>query len=156
MEPITPAESTVPSLSARAIRALSTTQRWARFAGTALFGIALLKLIQSGMEAFRFHATLEARALSHVGVVSGMAFYIVFNAITIAVYCATGWFALRYAGRLDRVRPPWQPTAGDIANALGAQHRYWRLQGVLWLVSISLLVLLMLAVIVVVTIRATR
>jgi hypothetical protein len=156
MEPITPAESAVPSLSIRAIRALSTTQRWARFAGTVLLGMALLKLIQGGMEAFHFHATLEARSLSHIGVVGGMVFYIVSNAVTLTVYCATGWFALRYAGRLDRVRPPWQPTAGDIANALGAQHRYWRLQGVLWIISISLLVLMMLTVIVVVTLRATR
>jgi hypothetical protein len=156
MDPITPAESTVPSLSIRAIRALSTTQRWARFAGTVLFGMALLELIQGGIEAFHFHATLEARPLSHIGVVGGMVFYILSNTITLAVYCATGWFALRYAERLNRVRPPWQPTADDIANALGAQHRYWRLQGVLWIISISLLVLMMLAVIVVVAIRATR
>ena len=156
MEPTLSAEPATPSLSARAIRALGATQRWARFAGTVLFGMALLKLIQGGMEAFHFHATLEARPLSHIGVVGGMVFYIVSNAVTLTVYCATGWFALRYAGRLDRVRPPWQPTAGDIANALGAQHRYWRLQGVLWIVSISLVTLMVLVVIVIVAMRATR
>ena len=156
MEPTISAESATPSLSARAIRALSATQGWARFAGIVLFVMALLKLVQGGIAVLHFHATPEIHPLSHVGVVGGMAIYIVSSLVTLTVYCATGWFALRYARRLNQVRPPWQPTADDIANALGAQHRYWRLQGILWIVSISLLVLMVLAVIVVVTIRATR
>lgn len=132
--------ATGPILPARAIQALGATQRWARFAGTALFGVALLKLIVAAIKFPQYRAQLLSGPL-HGGASAGMAIYILIEIVTVACYCLVGWFALRYAQRLDRVRPPRQPGPEDIAGALGAQHRYWRLQGFLSIIGLGLVVL---------------
>ena len=130
-----------PRLPGHAIRALSATQRWARFAGTAMFGVALLKVIVATIKFPQYRARLMADAAMHGNSTAGMTIYILSEALTIICYCLVGWFALRYALRLDRVRPPRQPEPEDIANALGAQHSYWRLQGILWIVGLGLILL---------------
>ncbi len=147
--------ATGPILPARAIQALGATQRWARFAGTAMFGVALLKIIVAAIKFPQYRAQLISGAM-HGDAAAGMAAYIFAGAVTVACYCLVGWFALRYARRLDRVKPPWKPTPEDIAGALGAQHRYWRLQGVLWIIGLALFVLAVILGVVLGLVFATR
>lgn len=135
-------EAFAPSLSQRAVQALNSTRSWARFAGITLFGCALLNLIQTGFVLSHFHENPKVRAL--VPAAQHLAFggAVVGALIRIAIYAVIGWLALRYAERLNRVKPPRQPDSGDIVMALGAQHSYWRFQGILIAVSAGLIVLI--------------
>lgn len=131
----------MPSMTPGSLRALGATRRWARFAGTALFGLALLKLVAAGLGIAHLHGLMNAGQMDHATGAGRIAGTIIGALVEIGVYCATGAFALRYAGRLGRVRPPWRPGPSDIASALGAQHRYWRLQGVVTLIGLGFIVL---------------
>lgn len=136
-----------PSLSARALQALASTQGWARFSGVAMLGAALLKAIQTGVVVVHMPARMEGQALPPAirhGLAGGA---IVGGLVTVAVYCVLGWLALRYAGRLNHVRPPRRPEPVDIAGALGAQHSYWRFQGIMMIVATALFVLVIVAAI---------
>lgn len=146
--------TSAPSLSPRAIAALGATQRWARFAGVALYGLVLLKLAQGGVAIVHEHARMAAGRVPHLTGVAAISGSAISMLVFVVVYCFTAGFALRYASRLDHVRPPWRPDAHDIARALGAQHSYWRLQGVLTLVGVGLLVLGIVLVVVGIMLRA--
>ncbi|MGH8128764.1 MAG: hypothetical protein ACRETC_10495, partial [Gammaproteobacteria bacterium] len=141
MEPISSTEPGAPFLSARAIQALGSTQSWARFAGIAMLGCALLKLIQTGFVLSHFHATPQLDALGPAAQNIALGTTVVVALITVAIYAIIGWLALRYAERLNRVKPPWQPGSKDIVMALGAQHSYWRFQGIVIAVGLGLLAL---------------
>ena len=130
-----------PSLSARAMRALNSTQGWARFAGVAMLVAALLKLVQTGLFLSHFHGNPQIRQLNPAAQNGAFGVAIVVALIVAAIYVVIGWLALRYAERLNHVKPPRRPEPGDIAGALGAQHSYWRFQGVLMIVAIALIVL---------------
>ncbi len=138
---LTPSAPPRATLSRRSISALAATQFWARFSGSAFFVVALLKLIQGGVAVAHEHGLVASGQVDHIRGTGMMLGAILSTLISVAIYCLIGVFALRYAVRLDRVRPPRQPDPGDIAGALGAQHKYWRLQGVLTLIALVLIVL---------------
>lgn len=152
----TAAAPAAPGLSQHAIKSLSHTQVWARVAGSGLLGVAVLKLIQGGMALVRVHDQMDSGRIDHLrgaGMLFGGALG---TLLMVAVYCITGAFALRYAIRLEKVRPPRQPDAGDIALALGAQHRYWRLQGVLTIIGLALFILMLILVVFVIAMHVAR
>ncbi len=138
---LTPPAPQRSALTAHSVEALAATQFWARFAGSAIFVVALLKLIQGAVAVAHEHGLIASGQIDHVkgsGVILGV---IISTLITTVIYCFIGVFALRYAVQLDRVRPPRKPDPADIAGALSAQHKYWRLQGVLTLIAIGLILL---------------
>lgn len=141
MEPVSPAEPGAPSLSVRAIRALGSTLQWARFAGIALLSAALLKLIQTGFALSHFSEPPQMHALAPGSRHVAFGMVVVTALITIAIYVTVGWLALRYAERLNRMKPPSQPGSKDIVMALGAQHNYWRFQGIVIVAGLGLMVL---------------
>ncbi len=154
MDQASPDTAAAPSLSPRALGALGATQRWARFAGVALYGLVLLKLAQGGLAIVDEHARMVAGQVDHLKGTASIFGSAVSIVIFVVVYCFTAAFALRYAARLDHVRPPWRPGPDDIARALGAQHRYWRLQGIVTVVGIGLVVLVIMLAIVGIMLRA--
>ncbi|MGA7964964.1 MAG: hypothetical protein WCB49_03580 [Gammaproteobacteria bacterium] len=141
MEPTTLYGTTAPALSARAIQALTSTQVWARFAGIAMVVAALLKLVQTGFLLSHFRENLQVSHLVPAAQNGAAGMIVVFGLSMVIIYAVIGWLALRYAGRLDRIKPPWQPGSEDIVMALGAQHSYWRFQGVVIAVVLGLLML---------------
>jgi len=145
---ITPHAAHEPALSARAIQALSSTQGWARFAGVAMLGAALLKMIQTGLFLGHFRNNPQMQQLTDAAQNAAIGGAIVAGVVTTTIYAVIGWLALRYAERLNYVKPPRRPDSQDIVQALGAQHRYWRFQGVLLVVTLALLVLVFLIMIV--------
>lgn len=148
MEPQPAAAPPAPGLSARAIQALAATRSWARFAGIALFGAALLEGVRTGLIIYHLGDHFGSQAFGpdrRAGLVGGL---IAGALITIAIYTALGWYALRYAERLNSVRPPRRPTPAEIVATLGAQHRYWRLQGILTAAGLGLIALIILLAIV--------
>lgn len=146
-----------PALSGRAIRALGKTQLWARFSGTLLMGVALLKLIQGGLAIAYQHSALAAGQVEQMRGIGRTFGTAVATVITVAIYCLLGIFALRYAQRLERVQPPGrQPEPTDIAAALGAQHGYWRLQGVINIIGIAMIALLVAVFVLLVLVHAAR
>lgn len=138
MEPTSSAESGAPSLSARAIRALGATRSWARFAGIALLGCALLKLIQTGFALSHFGENPQIHPLAPAAQHIALGGVVVGTLVSVAIYIVIAWLALRYAERLNRVQPPRQPLSEDIVMALGAQHSYWRFQGIVIAVGLGL------------------
>ena len=133
-----------PSLSPKSIQALSATQAWARLAGISLLVLAVVE--SALMIANLFHPPVLP---GNVPLGTGGALEItVLNAILEAaaaiIYGATGWYALRYARKLEQVRQPG-PGPDDVAVALGAQHRYWRLQGTATIAFIALSIVFVIA-----------
>lgn len=134
-------EALAPRLTERAKHALASTQRWASFAGFALFSLALLVGLRSGAGLFdligKFRAGGMQRAVL-VGGLVGLGFTLLWG---IGANAALGWSALRYGSALERIKLMEQPDQADVVRALGSQYRYWRLQGVLTVVVVALLVL---------------
>lgn len=137
-----------PVLTERAARALGSTQKWAGFAGFALFSVALLTLVRSGVVVWRLGGAYRAGMLTHTVVVATTAGAVVGALWVLGVNAALGWLALRYAGVLERMRLVASPDPSDVTRALRVQHRFWRLQGVLLIVSLVLLALGVAAIIV--------
>lgn len=125
------------SLTARSVEALDATRAWARLSGLALVVLSALELVTGLMNLFHMPAlpgSLQLGPGSQLGI---RALGTVQAAVVLAIYGITGFYALRYASRLELIRPPAQPKSGDIAVALGAQQRYWRVQGIATIVVIA-------------------
>lgn len=140
----TPEASSRPSLTRRSVQALAATRAWARLAGIALLVLAAVELALGLANLFHQPALPGNLPISPAGALGFKALDSVLKAVAVIIYAVTGWYALRYARRLERVRQP-APGPEDIALALGAQHRYWRLQGVATIVFIGLSVVLVIA-----------
>lgn len=143
-----PEASSRPPLTRRSVQALAATRAWARLAGIALLVLACVEFALGLANLFRPSALPGNLPVSPAGALGFTALNSTLEAVAVIIYVATGWYALRYARRLERVRQP-APGPGDIALALGAQHRYWRLQGVATIVFIGLSVVLVIAMIVI-------
>jgi len=145
----TPAAKTRPSLSPRSIQALAATQTWARLAGISLLVLACVELALGIANLFHHPAFPGNMPISPRDMFKFTALNSMLEVAAITIYAVTGWYALRYARRLQRVRQPARPKSEDIAVALGAQQRYWRLQGVATIVFIVLSMLFVIAMAVV-------
>jgi len=127
-----------PTLTRRSIQALAATQAWARLAGIALLVLACVELALGVTKLFYPPALPANLQFGPHGMLEFTALHSILDAVMVIIYAATGWYALRYARKLEQVRPPLHPDSRDIVVALGAQHRYWRLQGVATIVFIGL------------------
>lgn len=141
-----------PALTPRAKRALGATHSWAYFMGVALFCIALLATIRNVLNLFGLLRRFHAGVISHAVLVGGIAGLALSILVAFGFNVILGWFALRYGNRLEKIKILERPSADDIAAAIGAQQRYWRLQGVLTIVSMALFVLAIILAIVAVAI----
>jgi hypothetical protein len=129
------------SLTARSVEALDATRAWARLSGLTLVVLSALELVMGIMNLFHMPAlpgSLQLGPGSQLGI---RALGMIQAVIVLAIYGITGFYALRYARRLERIRPPARPGSGDIAVALGAQQRYWRVQGIATIIVIAVSIL---------------
>jgi len=127
-------------LTPRAARALVATQPWANFAGIAAISVALLAVVRGIGRLYRLPGALAAGMHGHAtavyigGVIAGTLWVAGFNGVL-------GWLALRYGGALAGVARAERPPAAAVVCAFRLQHRFWRVQGILWAVVMALLVL---------------
>lgn len=133
-----------PGLTPRAARALGATQPWANFAGIASISVALLAVVRGVGRLYRLPAALPSGMHGHAaaayigGVIAGTLWVAGFNGVL-------GWLALRYGGALAGLDRAERPPAAAVVRAFRLQHRFWRVQGVLWVVVLALLVLVVIA-----------
>lgn len=141
----TPEAFSRPALSGRSVQALAATQAWARLAGMALLVLACVEGALGLANLFHPPALPGNLPLGPGDLFEFTALNLLLELAAVIIYAVTGWYALRYARRLERIRQP-EPGSGDIAVALGAQHRYWRLQGVATIAFIALSLLFVVVV----------
>lgn len=142
-----------PVLTARALRALASTQAWAAFAGFALLCTALLAAIRSGVELLQLWGRYRAGGIPREAAIALTAGLVVALVWVLGANGALGWLAFRYGGALERLKIPARPDPADLTLALDRQHRYWRLQGVLLAVLLGLAAVALILLIVAAAIR---
>ena len=140
----TSAATTGPSLSTRSVQALAATQAWARLAGFSLLILACVELALVIANLFHQPTLPGNLPLEPGDVLKITVLNSILEAVAAIIYVATGWYALRYARRLEQVRQPG-PRPEAVTAALGAQHRYWRLQGTATIVFIALSIIFVIA-----------
>ncbi|MGH8428662.1 MAG: hypothetical protein ACRES7_11920 [Gammaproteobacteria bacterium] len=140
---------TTPTLTARAKSALGSTSAWANFFGWTLFCVILLTLARNGVGLSRLVSQFHAGTISHIqltGAVIGLGFTSLWIVVANGLL---GWFALRYGSALESVKIMERPDVSNVTRAFGAQHGFWRLQGIMMIIALALIVAAVLMVIVV-------
>lgn len=131
-----------PALTHRARHALASTQAWAGFTGFALLCVALLAAIRGGMQLYRLFGGFHLADVPRVLVAAWFGVAAILSLWVITSNAVLGWFALRYGGALVPLKLLDRSDPAQVAHALDSQHRFWRLQGVLFIAGLVLGILL--------------